>query len=119
VITNRLRQFIQNLMSNFLGCSQPASLKVTALNKALDVASNLTDKTPPRFKIEVVIVAYRSTPFFLGGRGPPSGQVGHHVRHSTMSLFQSSCLQFFESRSVLKRKLEPVGFEGSKIGSEE
>src|SRR5258707_9024994 len=36
-----------------------------------------------------------------------------------MSFFQNSGLQLFESRSVLNRKLEPVGFKRSKIGSEE
>jgi len=36
-----------------------------------------------------------------------------------MSFFQNSGLQFFESRSVLNRELESVGFKRSKIGSKE
>ena len=36
-----------------------------------------------------------------------------------MSFFQNSGLQLFESRSVLNRKLESVGFKRSKIGSKE
>jgi hypothetical protein len=36
-----------------------------------------------------------------------------------MSVFQNSRLQLFEPWSVLKSKLEPIGFERSEIGSKE
>jgi hypothetical protein len=83
------------------------------------MASNMADQTAPEFKIEVVIVAKRSTPVFLRRRGPPSGQVGNYVHYSSMSLFQNNRLQLLESRCLLECKLEPISLESSKIGRKE
>ena len=110
---------MDDLVGNLLGCSQPAALIIAALDKGLNATSNLADETAPELEIEVVIVAQRSTPVFLRGRGTPPGQVGNKIHDSSVSFFQSNRLQFLESRRVLKRKLEPIGLERSKIGSKE
>jgi len=78
---------MDDLVGNLLGCSQPAALIIAALDKGLDATGNLADETASELKVEVLIVAQRSTPVFLRGRGTPPGQVGNKIHYSSMSFF--------------------------------
>jgi hypothetical protein len=44
-------------VGDLLGRSQPATLTITTLDKALNVTRNVANETTPEFEVEVVIIA--------------------------------------------------------------
>jgi hypothetical protein len=56
-MANRWVQLVDDLVGDLPGCRQPAILTITTLNQSLDAGSQLANKTAPKLKGEVVIVA--------------------------------------------------------------
>ncbi len=112
------RKFFKNLLVDLLQCSQPADVTTAALDEPLDVVGNLADEPPFELELKVVIVGQWRAPILLRGRTMPACLVGDLIEQAIVRLFQRDFLQLFKPRSVVRSKVELVGFHQTEISDD-